>query len=113
MCAVSILNLHEDERQRPENWIPIGWMPVYDETLSKRRGTGYESNAARKAHLFRACFRSLLSSWDEKTESTQNIVWGGQKTADTIFFRRAVGGPAGNPESILCLCMFSKHTLIY
>ena len=35
MCAVSILNLHEDDRQRPENWIPIGWMPIYDETLSK------------------------------------------------------------------------------
>ena len=54
MCAVSILNLHEDDRQRPENWIPIGWMPIYDETLSKRGGTGYEGNPARKARLFHA-----------------------------------------------------------
>ena len=98
MCAVSILNLHEDERQRPENWIPIGWMPVYDETLSKRRGTGFESNAARKARLFHACFRSLLSSWDEKTESTQNIVWGGQIKRQTRFF---LGGLLGDQQVIL------------
>ena len=54
---MSVLNLHEEERQKPENWIPIGWMPVYDEKLAtKRPGKGYESHAARKARLFHDCF---------------------------------------------------------
>jgi hypothetical protein len=28
IVTVSVLNLHEDERQKPENWITIGWMPI-------------------------------------------------------------------------------------
>ena len=49
---MSILNLHEDERQKPENWIPIGWMPNYDKDLTSRPGQGYESDPARKIRLF-------------------------------------------------------------
>ncbi len=33
---VSVLNFRENERQKPENWIPIGWMPSYDNDLTKR-----------------------------------------------------------------------------
>ena len=62
--SVSVLNLHEDERQKPENWIPIGWMPNYDKDLTKRSGKGYESDQARKVRLFHDCFRHLLSNWD-------------------------------------------------
>mmetsp|Transcript_55567 Transcript_55567/g.116269 ORF Transcript_55567/g.116269 Transcript_55567/m.116269 type:complete len:171 (-) Transcript_55567:944-1456(-) len=75
---MSVLNLHEDERQKPENWIPIGWMPNYDKDLAKRPGQGYESNQARKVRLFHDCFRHLLSNWDNQTKSTHNIVWGDQ-----------------------------------
>jgi hypothetical protein len=69
---VSILNLHEDERQKPENWIPIGWMPNYDKDLTKRPGRGYESDQARKVRLFHDCFRHLLRNWDDQTKTTQN-----------------------------------------
>jgi hypothetical protein len=24
------LNVHEDERIKPENWIPLGWLPILD-----------------------------------------------------------------------------------
>ena len=74
---MSVLNLHEDERQKPQYWIPIGWMPIYDDKRSKCRNKGYESLAARKARLFHDCFRKLLSTWDEKTKQPQNVVWGG------------------------------------
>jgi hypothetical protein len=93
MFAVSVLNLHEDERQGPENWIPIGWIPVYYDKLRKRLGKGYESNAARKARLFHDCFRNLLSTCGHRLGRPS------QKT-DTIFLRRAVGGPAGNFERV-------------
>ncbi len=45
---MSVLNLHEEERQKPENGIPIGWMPNYDNDLTKRPGQGYENDQARK-----------------------------------------------------------------
>ena len=62
-CAVPVLNLHEDERAKAQNWIPIGWIPIFDEKQSRRPGQGYESNAARKARLVHDYFRTLLSTW--------------------------------------------------
>ena len=94
-CAVSILNLHEDERQKPQNWIPIGWMPIYDDKQSKRPGQGYESDPARKARLFHDCFQKLLSTWDEKTKLPQKIVWGDQVRRQTRFF---LGGLMGDQQ---------------
>jgi hypothetical protein len=97
--AVSVLNLHEDERQKPENWIPVGWMPVFDDKLAtKRPGQRYESKAARKARLFHDCFRNLLNTWDAKTENPQNIVWGDQIKRQTRFF---LGGLLGDQQVYL------------
>ncbi len=97
---MSVLNLHEDERQKPENWIPIGWMPNYDKDLTKRPGQGYESDQARNVRLLHDCFRHLLSSWDNQTKSTQNIVWGDQlrssASSDAVFPGWVDGGSTGN-----------------
>jgi hypothetical protein len=30
------MNIREDERMKPENWIPLGWLPIVDSAL--RRG---------------------------------------------------------------------------
>ena len=30
IIAVCLLNLYEEERTKPNNWIPVGWLPVYD-----------------------------------------------------------------------------------
>ena len=30
------LNIHEDERMKPENWIPLGWLPIVDNERSLR-----------------------------------------------------------------------------
>ena len=92
---MSVLNLHEDERQKPENWIPVGWMPIFDEKLTTRPRQGYESDPARRARLFHDCFRKLLSTWDEKTINTQNFVWGDQKKRQTRFF---FGGLLGDQQ---------------
>ncbi len=94
--SVSVLNLHEDERQKPENWIPIGWMPNYDKDLTKRPGKGYESDQARKVRLFHDCFRHLLSNWDNQTKSTHNIIWGDQVRRQTRFF---LGGLMGDQQA--------------
>ena len=102
---MSILNLHEDERQKPENWIPIGWMPNYDQELTTRPGKGYESDPARKIRLFHDCFRHLVSNWDNQTKSTQNIVWGDQVRRQTRFF---LGGLMGDQQVIHCILNMSS-----
>ena len=28
---MTLLNIHDDERQKPENWIPVGWLPMFDD----------------------------------------------------------------------------------
>ena len=104
--SVSVLNLHEDERQKPENWIPIGWMPNYDKDLTKRRGQGYESDQARKVRLFHDCFRHLLSNWDNQTKSTHNIVWGDQVRRQTRYF---LGGLMGDQQATHYTPNISKY----
>ncbi len=105
---MSVLNLHEDERQNPENWIPISWMPNYDRDLTKRPGQGYESDQARKVCLFHDCFRHLLSNWDNQTKLThwQNIVWGDQVCRQTRFF---LGGLMGDQQVTHYMLNISKN----
>jgi hypothetical protein len=69
LISVSVLNLHEEERQKPENWIPIGWIPCFDDEKARcfRPGQGYESCNARKNRLFHYCFCHLLHNWDDDT----------------------------------------------
>ena len=92
---MSVLNLHEDKRQKPENWIPIGWMPNYEHEITKRPIQGYESDKARKIRLFHDCFRHLLSNWDNQTKSAQNIVCGDQVCRQMRFF---LGGLMGGQQ---------------
>ena len=111
LISVSVLNLHEDERQKPENWIPIGWMPCFDDEKARtlRPGQGYESSNARKNRLFHDCFRHLLQNWDADTRDPQNIVWGDQKRRQTRFF---LGGLMGdqpvNTKKHYCILKTSK-----
>ena len=32
----ALLNADDDERQKPENWIVIGWLPIYDDSKAKK-----------------------------------------------------------------------------
>ena len=57
MC---LLNSHEEKRNKPRNWIPVGWLPVYDESRDKRPGRGYESTSARKIRLYHQCWHITL-----------------------------------------------------
>jgi hypothetical protein len=102
---VSVHILHEDARQKTENWIPIGWMPNYDNDLTKRPGQSYESDQARKIRLFHDCFRYLLSNWDNQTKSAQNIVWDDQVRRQTQFF---LSGLMGDQQVTTFLLNHSK-----
>ena len=61
------LNIHEDERMKPENWIPLAWLPIInaDKSRRSRRPTqGYEGSPARNCRLFHECWKRFLSNWD-------------------------------------------------
>jgi hypothetical protein len=101
---VSVLNLYEDESEKPENWISIGWMPSYDNDLAKRPGQGYESDQARKFRLFHDCFYQVLSNWNIQIK-VQNIVLGDQVRRQARFF---LGGLIGDQHVTAYLLNNSK-----
>ena len=95
--SVSVFNLHEEEHQKPENWIPIGLMPNhdYDNDLTERPGQDNESVHAMKIRRLHDCFRHLLSNWDNQTKSSQKIVWRDQVRRQTWLF---LGGLMGDQQ---------------
>jgi hypothetical protein len=97
LFLVSLLNIHDDERQKPENWIPVGWLPIFDDKKTKglRPTQGYECNAARKYRLYHECWKALLGNWCETTSYTHDIVWGGGEQRQTRFF---IGGLLGDQQ---------------
>ena len=86
MNAVSLLNLHEDERSKPAAWIPIGWIPVYNEERDQRPLRGYESTSARKHRLYHSCWVELLDGWAERTKESMVLPWADGVSRWTRFF---------------------------
>ena len=82
------MNIDDDERQKPENWIVIGWLPIYDDSKAKRLRPerGYESIAARKCRSFHDCWKAILRDWDMKTRHTRDIIWADSTRRQTRFF---------------------------
>jgi hypothetical protein len=89
---VCLLNLHEDERNKPRNWIPVGWLPVYDESRDKRPGKGYESTSARKIRLYHQCWTEFLDGWAERTKDAILLPWADGVTRSTRLFIAGVMG---------------------
>lgn len=71
----SLLNIHEDERVKPENWIPVGWLPIIDQTRSRRPGQGYTGAPARNTRLFHACWTEFLSNWEAVSRIYRIVVY--------------------------------------
>jgi len=86
---------------KPENWLPVGWLPVYDPARSKRPGTGYEGHPARSVRLFHDCFKHLLQNWNERTKNSQVIPYGDDICRQTRFF---LGGLLGDQQVHLHTC---------
>ena len=92
MC---LLNLHEDERLKPRNWVPVGWIPVYDESRDKRPSKGFDSTSARKYRLYHACWIEFLDKWAERTKDPILIPWADGETRWTRLF---IGGVLGDQQ---------------
>ena len=93
--AVCLLNVHEDERMKPRNWIPVGWIPCYDESRDKRPQKGYESTSARKIRLYHQCWIEFLDGWAERTKDAIELPWVDGETRWTRLF---IGGVMGDQQ---------------
>jgi hypothetical protein len=92
---VCLLNLHEDERCKPRNWIPVGWIPVYDESRDKRPTKGFDSTSARKYRLYHQCWIEFLDKWAERTKDAILLPWADGVTRLTRLF---IGGVLGDQQ---------------
>ena len=98
--AVCLLNLHEDERMKPKNWIPVGWIPCYDESRDKRKKTGFESTSARKVRLYHQCWIEFLDRWAGRTKDAVllpsiRVPWADGVTRSTRLY---IGGVMGDQQ---------------
>jgi hypothetical protein len=82
------LNADDDERQKPENWIVICWLPIYDDSKAKRLRPkrGYESIPARKIRLFHDYWQAILRKWEKKTKDSRDIIWADSLRRKTSLF---------------------------
>jgi hypothetical protein len=95
ISTVCLLNLHEDERMKPRNWIPVGWIPVYDESRDKRPTRGFESTSARKVRLYHQCWIEFLDGWADRTKDAVLLPWADGETRSTRLF---IGGVLGDQQ---------------
>ena len=92
MC---LLNLYEDERTKPRNWIPVGWIPVYNEQRDTRPSQGFESTSARKIRLYHQCWIEFLDGWAERTKDAILLPWADGVSRMTRLY---IGGVMGDQQ---------------
>jgi len=93
--TVSLLNLHEDERSKPSSWIPVAWLPIYDDKRDKRPGTGFTSSSARKMRLYHQCWIEFLDKWAERTKDAVLVSWADGVSRMSRYF---IGGLLGDQQ---------------
>ncbi len=92
MC---LLNLCEKERTEPNNWVPVGWLPVYDEKLDRRPAQGDESTPARKIRFHHQCWIEYLDGWADRTKDAILLPWADGFSRLTRLF---IGGVMGDQQ---------------
>ena len=93
------LNIHEDERMQPENWIPLGWLPIIDEEKTLRPGQGYEGGPTHNIRLQHECWRMFFSNWTPTFAGKHRVVIYGDGIArETMHF---VAGLLGDQQVII------------
>ena len=80
------LNIHEDERMKPENWIPLAWLPIINADKSRRPTQGYEGSPARNCRLFHECWKRFLSNWDMFSTVHRIVIYADGIARETMHF---------------------------
>ena len=86
------LNINEDERMKPENWIPLGWLPIIDASKSLRPTQGYDGSPARNCRLFHECWKRFLSNWQMFSTVSRVVIYADGIARETMHFIAALLG---------------------
>ena len=83
---------------KPENWIPLGWLPILDNDRSLRPTQGYEGCPARNARLFHECWRNFLSNWDTFSKKHRIVIYSDGIARESMHF---IAGLLGDQQVYL------------
>ena len=92
------LNIHVDERMKPENWIPLGWLPIIDNNKTQRPTQGYEGDPARNTRLFHECWKHFLSNWKMFSTVHRIVIYADGIARETMHF---IAGLLGDQQVYL------------
>ena len=107
------LNIHEDKRMKPENWIPLGWLPIINAEKSRRPKQGYEGSAARNCRLFHECWKRFLSNWNMFSTVHRIVIYADVIARETMHFIAALlGDQQVDQTTLLILLMLLMRVII-
>jgi hypothetical protein len=86
MDSGCLLNIHEDERMDSDNWIPLGWIPIIDETKSRRPTQGYQGSPARNTRLFHDSWRHFISNFCKQFSGLRVVIYADGIARETMHF---------------------------
>ena len=75
--------------------MPVGWLPIYDDSRDTRPDRGFDSSTARKVRLYHACWIEFLDGWADRTKEAILIAWADGQSRWTRFF---IGGVMGDQQ---------------
>jgi hypothetical protein len=81
-----LLNIHEDERMDSDNWIPLGWIPIIDETKSRRPKQGNQGGPARNIRLFHENWKIFISTFSKPFAGLRTVIYADGIARETIRF---------------------------
>ena len=87
-----------------DNWIPLGWIPIIDETKSRRRTQGYEGSPARNTRLFHDSWRHFISNFCKQFAGLRVVIYADGIARETMHF---IAGCLGDQQ------VFSSYGLVY
>jgi hypothetical protein len=83
---------------KPENWIPLGWLPILDKEKSRRPTQGYDGGPARNTRLFHECWKIFLSNWKMFSTMHRLVVYADGVARETMHF---IAGLLGDQQVYL------------
>ncbi len=79
-----LLNIHEDEQMDSDNWTPLGWIPIIDETKSRRPKQGYQDGPACSNSLFHESWRNFISNFSKQYAGLRIVIYADGIARETI-----------------------------
>ncbi len=79
---------------KPENWIPLGRLPIIDASKSLRPTQGYDESPARNCRLFHEGWKHFLSNRQMFSTVSRVVIYADGFARETMHFIAGLLPPA-------------------